>query len=64
MKAKQRSQSSLLRAYTKAYLNGRVPEEYTDNSLVRYTGWYRGRLYEIPLPRYDMLQAAVEASSK
>ena len=64
MRVKQRSQSSLLREYTKAYLDGRGPAEYTEESQVTYTGRYRGRLYEIPLPKHDMLQAAVAAAAK
>ena len=64
MKDHRNTQSKLLREYAKAYLDGRVPEEYTNDSLVTYTGRFRGKTVDIPLPKYDDLQAAVAAAAR
>lgn len=62
MKKRRKSQLRLIKEYTKAYLDGRVPEKYTKDSIVTYTGRFRGKTVDIPLPKYDDLPAAVAAA--
>lgn len=62
MRTELKTQSRLLRKYVKAYVEGRVPKTYTDDSPVTYTVQFRGKVYDIPLPKHNRLQEAVAAS--